>query len=109
MSSSPTTATTRSLTQWPRGAEVDDSSILSLTTSCGLVPKALTSTNLAWALWCLQPSSDHQCPSVTVVSRSLSHADRTSCLGAWPSRPERAGACSSSRRTDHNAKPGSSS
>jgi len=31
-------------------------------------------------LSCLQPSSDHDCPCVTVVGRSLSHADRTPCL-----------------------------
>ena len=37
---------------------------------------------------------------MTVVSRSLSHADRTSSLERGPTRPERAGACSSSRRTD---------
>ena len=54
-----------------------DSSILSLTTSRGLAPSALTSANAYWALSCLQASSDHDCPCVTVVSHSLSHADRT--------------------------------
>ncbi len=61
-----------------------DSSILSLTTSFGQVSSALTSANADWALSYLRPSTDHDCPCVTVVSRSLSHADRT----AWhiPSR-----------------------
>jgi hypothetical protein len=34
----------------------------------------------------LQPPSDHDCPCVTVVGRSLSHADRTPCLRALGSR-----------------------
>jgi hypothetical protein len=38
---------------------------------------------------CLQPPSDHDCPCVTVVGRSLSHADRTSRLRAPGSRPLR--------------------
>ena len=59
-----------------------DSSILSLTTSFGLVSGALTSVNADSALQCLQPSSDHDCPCVTVVGRSLSHVDRTPCLRA---------------------------
>jgi hypothetical protein len=37
----------------------------------------------------LQPPSDHDCPCVTVVGRSLSHADRTPCLRAPGSRPLR--------------------
>ena len=65
------------------------SSTLPLTTSFGLVSSALTSANADWALPCLQPSSDHDCPCVTVVGRSLSHADRTPCLGAPGSRPLR--------------------
>ncbi len=62
-----------------------------LTTNFGLVFSALTSANADWVLWCLQPSSDHDCPCVTVVGRSLSHADRTPCLHALeplPLRPE---------------------
>jgi hypothetical protein len=55
-----------------------DSSILSLTTSCGLVSSALTSANAYCALWCLQLLSDHDWPCVTVGGRSLSHVDRTS-------------------------------
>ena len=35
-----------------------DSSILSLTTSFGLVSSALTSANVYWFLWCPQLSSD---------------------------------------------------
>jgi hypothetical protein len=66
-----------------------DSSILSLTTSCGLVSSTLTSANAYSALSCPKPSSDYDCPCVTVVGRSLSHADRTSCLGAHGSRPLR--------------------
>jgi len=57
-----------------------DSSILSLTTSFGRVSSALTSVNADWTLPCLSPPSDHDCPYVTVVGRSLSHADRTPCL-----------------------------
>ena len=41
------------------------------------------------ALSCPQTSSDHDCPCVTVVGRSLSHADRTPCLCAPGSRPLR--------------------
>jgi hypothetical protein len=63
-----------------------DSSILSLTTSFGLFPSALTSANADWALSCLQLPSDHDSPCVTVVGRSLSHADRTPCLRAPGSR-----------------------
>ena len=61
-----------------------DSSILSLTTTVGRVSSALTSVNADPAPSYLQPSSDHDCPCMTVVGRSLSHADRT----AWhiPSR-----------------------
>ena len=55
------------------------SSTLPLTTSFGLVSSALTSANAYLALSCPQPLSDHDCPCVTVVSRLLSHADRTSC------------------------------
>ena len=68
-----------------------DSSILSLTTSFGLVSSALTSVNADPALLCLQPPSDHDYPYVTVVGRLLSHADRTPCLrarGPRPLRPE---------------------
>ena len=36
-----------------------------------------------------QPSSDHDCPRVTVVDRSLSHVDRTPRLSAPGSRPLR--------------------
>jgi len=54
-----------------------DSSILSLTTSLGLLTSALTSSNAGWVLSYPQPSSDHDCPCVTEVGRSLSHADRT--------------------------------
>jgi hypothetical protein len=53
-----------------------------LTTSFGRVSSALTSVNTDWALPCLSLSSDHNCPCVTVVGRSLSHADRTLCLSA---------------------------
>jgi hypothetical protein len=59
-----------------------DSSILSLTTRFGPVSGALTRVNADSALQCLQPSSDHDCPCVTVVGRSLSHVDRTPCLRA---------------------------
>jgi hypothetical protein len=65
------------------------SSTLPLTTSFGRVSSTLTSANADWALSCLLLSSDHECPCVTVVGRSLSHADRTSCLGAPVSRPLR--------------------
>ena len=67
------------------------SSTLPLTTSFGRVSSALTSANADWALPRLQPPSDHDCPCVTVVGRSLSHADRTPCLrapGLRPLRPE---------------------
>jgi hypothetical protein len=37
----------------------------------------------------LQPPSDHDSPCVTVVGRSLSHADRTPSLRAPGSRPLR--------------------
>jgi hypothetical protein len=63
------------------------SSTLPLTTSFGLVCSALTSENADWALSCQPPSSDHDYPCVTMVGRSLSHADRTSCLRALGSRP----------------------
>jgi hypothetical protein len=46
------------------------------------VSSALTSANAVWVPWYLQRSSDHDCPCLTVVGRSLSHADRTSCHGA---------------------------
>jgi hypothetical protein len=49
----------------------------------GLASNALNSANTYWSLWCLQLSSDHDCPCVTVVSRSLSHADRTPRLRAF--------------------------
>jgi len=54
-----------------------DSSVLSLTTSFGLVSSALTGADADWALSRLLPPSDHDCPHVTVVGRSLSHVDRT--------------------------------
>ena len=63
------------------------SSTLPLTTSFGHISSALTSVNADSALLCLQPPSDHDCPCVTVVGRSLSHADRTPCLYALGSRP----------------------
>ena len=63
------------------------SSTLPLTTSSGLVSSALTSANADWALSCLQPPSDHDCPYVTVIGRSLSHADRTPCLHARELQP----------------------
>jgi hypothetical protein len=59
-----------------------DSSILSLTTGFGLISSPLTSVNADLALACLQSPSDYDCPCVTVVCRSLSHADRTSRLGS---------------------------
>ena len=65
------------------------SSTLPLTTSSGRVPSALTSVNADWALPCASVPSDHDCPYVTVVGRSLSHADRTPRLGAPGSRPLR--------------------
>ena len=65
------------------------SSTLPLTTSFGQVSSALTSANADQALSYPQPSSDHDCPCVAVVGRSLSHADRTSCLRAPGSRPLR--------------------
>ena len=58
------------------------SSALPLTTSSRLVSSALNSTSADWAHWCLQSSSDHDCPCVTLVGRSLSHADRTSSPAA---------------------------
>lgn len=66
------------------------SSTLPLTTSFGLLSSALTRANANWVLSCPQLSSDHDCPCVTVVGRSLSHADRTSRLrvpGSWPPVP----------------------
>jgi hypothetical protein len=65
------------------------SSILPLTTISGPVPSALNSTNANWTLSRLSPRSNHDWPYVTVVGRSLSHADRTSCHGAAGSRPLR--------------------
>ncbi len=56
-------------------------------TSSRLASSALTSANAYWSLWCPQPSSDHDCPCVTAVGRSLSHADRTPRLRARGSRP----------------------
>ena len=53
-----------------------DSSILSLTTSCGLASSALTSVNVDWMISSCNRSSDNDYPCVTVVGRSLSHADR---------------------------------
>jgi hypothetical protein len=53
------------------------SSTLPLTTSFGQVSSALISANADPALSYPQPSSDHDYPCVTVVGRSLSHADRT--------------------------------
>jgi hypothetical protein len=44
-----------------------------LTTRCELVSSALTSANAYSVLWCPQASSDHDCPCVTVVGRSLLH------------------------------------
>ena len=58
------------------------SSTLPLTTNWGLVFSALTSVNAAQPLPCRSPSSDYGCPCVTVVGRSLSHADRTTRLPA---------------------------
>ena len=65
------------------------SSTLPLTTSFGLASSALTSASVDSALSCLQPPSDHDCPCVTVIRRSLSHADRTSRRSAPGSRPLR--------------------
>ncbi|MFZ0002273.1 MAG: hypothetical protein WAK76_22500 [Trebonia sp.] len=56
------------------------SSTLPLTTSFRLVSSTLTRENANWALSCPQLSTDHDFPCVTVVGRSLSHADRTSRL-----------------------------
>ena len=42
--------------------------------SFGLVSNALTSANVGRPFSCLQLPSDHDCPCVTVVGRSLSHA-----------------------------------
>jgi hypothetical protein len=53
------------------------SSILPLTTSCVLATGALNSANACWFPSRPQQSSAHNCPCVTVVSRSLSHVDRT--------------------------------
>jgi hypothetical protein len=77
------------------------SSTLPLTTSFGLVSSALTSANAEWSLSRLSPSNDHECPCVTVVGHSLSHADRTPCLralGSPPLRPELAVALVLTRR-----------
>ncbi len=63
-----------------------------LTTSYRRASSALTSANVYCVLWCLQTSSDHDCPCVTVVGRSLSHADRT-----WSSR----WSCAHPRRARH--------
>ena len=67
------------------------SSTLPLTTSSGQVLSALISANAAPALSCLQQPSAHDGPCVTVVGRSLSHADRTprlSAPGSPPLRPD---------------------
>jgi hypothetical protein len=53
------------------------SSTLPLTTSSRLVCSVLTSANADQVLSRLQRLSDHDCPCVTVVGRSLSHVDRT--------------------------------
>jgi hypothetical protein len=65
------------------------SSTLPLTTSSGHVSSALISINADPACSCSQPSSDHDYPCVTVVGRSLSHADRTPLLRARELRPPR--------------------
>ena len=70
-----------------------------MTTSFGLVSSTLTSANAVWVPWYLQRSSDHDCPCVTVVGRSLSHADRTSCLGAPVLRAVSSGAWRHDRLT----------
>jgi len=81
---------------WPEAEMADDtlpekrkvdSSILSLTTGFRLVSSALTRANTDWTLSCPQPSSNHDCPCVTVVGCSLSHADRTPCSSGASSRP----------------------
>ena len=67
------------------------SSTLPLTTSFRRVSSALTSANTYRVPACTRPSSDHDCPCVTVISCSLSHADRTPRLhvpGSGPLRPE---------------------
>jgi hypothetical protein len=66
-----------------------DSSILPLTTSFRLASSVLTSANGYRALSCPRPSSDYDCPYVTVVSLSLSHVDRTPRLHAPGSGPLR--------------------
>jgi hypothetical protein len=58
------------------------SSTLPLTTSSGRVSSALTSVNADRAFRCLSLPSDHDYLCMPVVGRSVSHADRTSCLGA---------------------------
>lgn len=63
---------------WPGSWQFDSA----LTTSFGLVSSVLTSANVDWALPCWQPPSNHDCPCVAMVGRSLSHADRTPCLRA---------------------------
>ena len=45
------------------------------TTTGATSSSALTSVNADPVLLCSQPPSDHGCPCVTVVGRSLSHAD----------------------------------
>ena len=59
------------------------SSTLPLTTGFRLVYSALTSANADRALLCLPLPSDHDCPCVTVVGRSLSHVV-PQCLGTRP-------------------------
>jgi len=69
------------------------SSTLPLTTSFWTSSSALTSANTDCALPCLQPLSDHDCPCVTVIGRSPSHADRTPCLRALGSSRETGSGC----------------
>src|SRR5690348_2157852 len=67
------------------------SSTLPLTTSFRLASSALTSADAFRAFFCPRPSSDYDCPCVTVVRRSLSHEDRTPGLhspGSGPLHPE---------------------
>ena len=52
-----------------------------LTTIRLATDEALTSANTDWTLPYLSQSSDHDCPCVTAVGRSLSHADSHACLG----------------------------
>ena len=75
-------------TRQPEKRKVD-SSILSLTTSSGPVSSALISANADPVRSYSQSSSDHDYPCVTVVGRSLSHADRTPLLRAPELRPPR--------------------